>query len=145
MELTRKQTEKIALEKLGRHWTEKRLHFTNMLKSMQIKVKEEDLEHFMDVIVPSEEQRHYNIYLEKTKSGELQNKYTPTDKSSTVFKKTEKPVLGKKYHLSWAYKASVFVLRKIEGEYCYVSNPKYNKEKLIKTRLDSLRELFKYS
>ena len=68
---------------------------------------------------------------------------TPTDKDGT-FDKPEKLVIGRKYHLSWAYKGAVFILKEVyqfKGT-CKLQTPKTKKIRI--EPIENLRELRKH-
>lgn len=68
-------------------------------------------------------------------------KFTPTDIDGT-FESVTDPKIGKTYHLSWAFKASVFRLVSVDkdGIYGEVDNPKYKRRSPLKIKLSDLRK-----
>lgn len=69
-----------------------------------------------------------------------QGSYTPTDKDIIPFDPVLEPVIGRKYHLAWAYKGAKFILRSIEGERGTVWSGITNR-KLLNIKLKDLRHL----
>lgn len=57
------------------------------------------------------------------------------------FNVPDKPIIGKRYHISWAFKGAQFVLKKIEGEYAYLDNPRNKRTTLFKCKVSELRNL----
>jgi hypothetical protein len=143
--LSKKQLENCRLELFSKkHWTEKIEHlvrkFNQYIHGSGIRLTSETLPLFIEQYLPAEEKRHQREFMAKSKVGLINSKFTPTDIAGT-FDKEEAPKIGKKYHLSWASKGAVFVLKSIDGEYGYVDNPKNKRLNLMKIKLSELRKL----
>lgn len=57
------------------------------------------------------------------------------------FQKAENPVIGKRYHIAWAYSGAVFKLVRIEGDKCFLDNPKHKRENLLECNISDLLEV----
>ena len=128
-----------------RHWSTKKDHLVkvinNMLKSYNIdhQVTHDTLENFITIIEKERALSDQERY-EKFRSGEYQSpQVTPTKNATYAFSTVSEPVIGQKYHLSWAYKGAIFVLVEIDGNTIYLDNPKYRRKKLLKAKLSDLR------
>lgn len=77
-------------------------------------------------------------YIQAVRDWEIKTNYTPTDIHGE-FLIPKNPMVWRTYHLSWAYRWARFKLRKIEPPYCYLDNPKYKRETLLKAKLSDLR------
>lgn len=147
--LTKKQADALHIEFLcgKKHWSQKIIHALKIVKRFYPEIQETDLQWYLEEYVPSEIKRHKKLFMQKSASGELNNNYTPTDVSNSIsnqrFNTPKKLVIGVKYHLSWAYKGAVFVLKRIEGEYCYLDNPKNPRVNLLKAKISELRSIKK--
>lgn len=142
-QLTKNQISAVRRAACGKkHWSEKKKHIIGVVKSFYKDLNEENLQWFIEEFVPSEEKRIQKEYFQKSQTGEINSAYTPT-KFDETFQKVETPVIGMKYHLAWAFKAAVFRLVKLDGDgiHCYVDNPKYRREELLKTKISDLRKL----
>ena len=146
--LTKKQVEAIELDLLygKKHWSEKITHAIGVIKSFYKEIDASNLKWFLEVYVPSEKKRLHQEFINKSATGELHNKYTPTDVANSLgrnFEIVESPITGNKYHLSWAFKAAVFVLKRIEGQYCYLDNPRNPRKELLRAKVTDLRHVNK--
>lgn len=142
-QLTQKQI--FALTDGKKHWTEKKKHISQLAKSFGIFLSsDEDMHYLMEVHCQNEEKRIKRQYMEDSKTGKRLTVYTPTDVKGG-FNAVKCPIIGKRYHLSWAYSGSLFVLKKIDGEKCYMDNPKYPRQQLLECNLVDLRETRKNS
>lgn len=143
IQLTRKQVNAVRVGTLGKkHWTEKKKSMIGIIKGFYKDITEDNLEWFIEEFVPSEEKRIKREYFQKCQTGEINSTYTPT-KFDETFEKVDNPIIGAKYHLYWAFKAAVFRLVKFDedGIHCYMDNPKYQRENLLKTKISDLRKL----
>jgi hypothetical protein len=136
--LTTKQINVLTLGK--KHWSLKKDFLLKLIRSFNIPILNDDLEFFMEKFIPLEINRIKREYFEKSKSGILRTKYTPTDVKGD-FKTPEKIEIGKKYHISWAFSGAVFKLKNIEDNICYLDNPKNKRKNLLKCKISELREL----
>lgn len=139
--LTTKQIANFTLGK--KHWSEKKKHIIGLAKDLGIIIKtENELHHLMETHIPSEIERIKREFYTKSMSGEIKSNITPTDVKGD-FIKVEYPVIGKKYHISWAYSGAYFILREVVGDMCYLDNPKYSRlkqgKKLIACHKSELR------
>lgn len=129
-----------------KHWSKKTNHIMTLIRSFQIPVTEDQLPWFMDIFIPQEEKRIQREYYNKSQTGEIRSKFTPTDVKGD-FPPIQNPIVGMKYHISWAHSGAVFKLIEIKGDTCYVDNPKYGREKqglpLLKCKTSELRGLRK--
>ena len=145
--LTKNQAGRLYMELVlcKKHWSNKKIHAIKLIKPYQKDITEEDLQWYIEKYIPSEVKRHKVEYFNKSQKGLINIKYTPTDvankKFNTPFSEINRSHIGGKYHLSWAFKAAVFVLKRIEGEYGWVDNPKHKREQLLKIKLSDLRKL----
>ena len=144
VQLTKRQVETISYQCLGtkKHWSEKKQFCIGLIKSFYKEINEDNLGWFLETFVPSEEKRIKVKYFQDSQSGKLNTKFTPTDVAGT-FEVADTPTVGRKYHLSWAFKAAVFVLVEIDkdGVHGYVDNPKYKRAFPMKIKLCDLRKL----
>lgn len=123
-----------------KHWSKKIPFIMSRIISFGNKITENDLPYFMDVYIPSEEKRIKRDFFNKSQTGEIKSKFTPTDIDGK-FIPVDKPIIGKRYHISWAFKGAVFVLKKIEGDIAYLDNPKNRRTTLLKCNLNELRHI----
>lgn len=121
-----------------KHWSKKVKFLMERIISFGNKISEDELQYFMEEYIPSEEKRIKREYFYKSQTGEKNTKFTPTDVDGT-FNKPDKPIIGKRYHISWAFKGAIFVLKKVEGEIAYLDNPKNKRETLLKCKVSELR------
>ena len=144
MQLTKRQIERINYECLGtkKHWSEKPKHCISIIKSFYKEIDESKLEWFLEKFVPSEEKRIKVQFFVDSQTGKINTHLTPTDVDGN-FDAIETPIIGRKYHLSWAFKAAVFVLVSIDNDkvHGYVDNPKYKRAWPMKIKLSDLRKL----
>jgi hypothetical protein len=147
--LTKKQIDRIEMDLLlgKKHWTQKVKHALGIIKPFYKEITEDQLPLFLEDYVPAERERIKKEFMENSRTGKINTKYTPTDVSNTIgggyFSTIKNPVIGVKYHLSWAYKGAVFVLKAIEGNYCYLDNPRMPRKELLKAKVEDLRSLRK--
>jgi hypothetical protein len=146
--LTKKQINRIEVDLLlgKKHWSTKIPHAIGIIKTFYKEITPSELEWFLELYVPAEKKRLHQEFMSKSASGELHNKFTPTDVSRDLgneFDVVIDPVIGVKYHLSWAYKGAVFVLKHVEGDHCYLDNPKHPRKQLLKAKIIDLRGLNK--
>jgi len=132
------QNQILVLTSGKKHWSKKIPFLMSRIISFGNKITEEDLPYFMDVYIASEDKRIRREYFNKSQTGEIKTKFTPTDIDGR-FIPVDKPEIGKKYHISWAFKGAVFVLKKIEGDVAYLDNPKHKRSELLKCNLSELR------
>lgn len=135
--LTRKQI--FELTKGDRYWWEKREHLIRLAGCFGIVIKTDgELKNLIEVHCLNEARR---IRKKDIKNGRSKKtNLIPTDKRGG-FAKVGKPVVGYKYHISWAFSGAVFKLVKIDGDVCYLDNPKYKREKLLECKVSELRGL----
>lgn len=145
VKLTKKQV--YALAPTKKHWSEKKEFYIKLIKNFGYTILPEQLEYFLEVIVPNEKARFDKEEKEKQKqffidsqSGKIKSHLTPTDIKGDFSIVTE-PVIGNKYHISWAFSAAVFVLKEIKNGICYLDNPKYKRKTLLTCKLSELRNL----
>jgi hypothetical protein len=125
----------------SKHWSDKKEHLTKLALSFGIQLKsEDDLKYLLEVHCPNEEKRIKLDYFRNSQTGILKTKFTPTDTKGD-FSKVLDPIIGRKYHISWAFSGAVFVLVKIEGDYAYMDNPRYKRKELLKCKVQDLRNL----
>jgi hypothetical protein len=136
--LSRKQINVLTEGK--KHWSEKKDHLIKRAKNYGIIIQnDEELRELVEVHCPNEEKRIRREYFKDSLSGKRWNNITPTDVKGT-FEKVDKPVIGQRYHISWAFSGAIFVLKKIEGDLCYLDNPKYKRDKLLTCKVEQLRK-----
>jgi len=146
--LNKKQIDRIEVDLLlsKRHWSTKIPHAISIIKTFYKEITPSELEWFLEHYVPAEKKRLHQEFMSKSATGELHNRFTPTDVSRELgseFNIVVKPLIGAKYHLSWAYKGAVFVLKSIDGDYCYLDNPKHPRKELLKAKITDLLGLNK--
>ncbi len=145
--LTSRQVDTLEFQISGKkHWSQKTKHLLGIIKSFYRDITEEGLEWFLETYLPAERKRLYVEMRLKASSDQINNKFTPTavaHQLSGNFSNVEVPRIGQKYHLSWAFKGSVFVLVKIDGDFCYLDNPKRKRKDLLKAKVSDLRNLNK--
>ena len=125
----------------GKHWSEKVKHLTKLAKNFGIIISnDEELKHLIEIHVPNEEKRLKQKFFQDSKSGKIKTYLTPTDVKG-YFPKITTPVIGVKYHISWAFSGAVFVLKKIENDTCYLDNPKHKRNQLLTCKVSELRGL----
>lgn len=139
MKLTMKQIDTLTLGK--KHWSEKPKHILSLFKSwFGFPLDPEKLEWFMEELVPAAKKRLQREYFDKSQKGIIKTKFTPTDVNGG-FSVITRPVIGCKYHISWAFKGAVFKLVKIDGDVAYLDNPKHKRKELLKCKVSELRAL----
>lgn len=144
IKLTDKQVESFEFQLHTRkHWTTRRHVVLGQLKAYQLDIKDEELDHFMNVFIPSEVKRVKRARWDKIQKGIIKSPYTPTDVKGT-FDIVENPKIGAKYHISWAYSGAQFKLIEIKGDIAYLDNPKYRRNKLLQCKVSELRHLAKH-
>ncbi len=137
-QLTKNQAENLTG---GKHWSEKKQHLIKLAKSFGIIINnDQELQYLIEIHVPNEIKRLHQVYLNECKTGIRKTELTPTDVKGT-FKPVKQPIIGMKYHISWAYSGAVFKLVSIEEAICYLDNPKYKRDKLLKCNVSELRHL----
>jgi hypothetical protein len=144
--ITRKQLESVELQLWGKtKWYDKKPHLIKMFnrwKNLDLTITEDNLEEFLNSCKQETKRREIEHFC-KSQRGEVQSKYTPADKSTIPFSTVDNPVIGSKYHLSWAFKGAVFRLIKLDQDsiHCYLDNPKYKRKDLLKAKISDLRAL----
>ena len=144
--ITRKQLQSVELQLWGKtKWYDKKPHLIKMFngwKNLGFTITEDNLEEFLDSCKQETKRREIE-HFHKSQTGEVQSKYTPADKSDVPFGAVDSPVIGSKYHLSWAFKGAVFRLKKLDEDniHCYLDNPKYKRKDLHKAKIGDLRAL----
>lgn len=124
-----------------KHWSEKKQHLVKLAKNFGITITtDEELKYLIEVHCPNEERRIKKQFFIDSQTGKRKTHLTPTDVKGD-FIKIKKPVIGVKYHISWAFSGAVFKLVKAEGDTCYLDNPKYKRETLLKCKVSELRGL----
>jgi Asp-tRNA(Asn)/Glu-tRNA(Gln) amidotransferase C subunit len=123
-----------------KHWSKKKKFLLERILSFGNKITEDDLQYFMEDYIPSEEKRIRVDYFRKSQTGEKITKFTPTDVDGS-FSVPDKPIIGKRYHISWAFKGAQFILKKVEGDYAYLDNPRNKRATLLKCKVSELRNL----
>ena len=124
-----------------KHWSERKKHLINLAKNFGIIINnDKELQYLIEVHCINEHKRLNAEFMQKSKEGILKNNYTLTDVKNNFLSVTE-PVIGKKYHISWAYSGAVFILKNIENDICYLDNPKHKRKSLLICKLSELREL----
>lgn len=146
--LTKRQLQAIKSEAFltKKKWTDKKEHVLKLIRNFDKSVTLENLQHYLEVHVPSEEKRIHAEYFQKCQTGVIISNITPTDvadRTNQVFKKVDRPNIGNKYHLSWAFKGAVFVLKSVDqdGIHCYLDNPKHKRKDLLKAKIADLRHV----
>lgn len=139
--LTQNQIESLLSGK--KHWSEKKQHLTKLAKNFGIIItSDEELQYLIEIHCPNEEKRIKLKFFLDSQSGKIKTHLTPTDIKGDFYKIT-RPVIGIKYHISWAFSGAVFVLKKIEDGICYLDNPIYKRKELLKCKVEDLRGLRK--
>lgn len=124
-----------------RHWSEKKKHLIRIAKQIGIIIKsDEELKYLIEVHCVNEDKRLTREFFLKSKTGEIMSEFTPTDVKGNFDVVTE-PIIGNKYHISWAYSGARFKLIRIENEYCFLDNPRYKRDTLLKCKISELRAL----
>ena len=127
-------------------WYDKKSHMINIFNgwtNIGTRIDEGNLEEFITG-VQKEKKRRQQEFFKASQEGKIQSKFTPSDKRTGSYDKVTEPKIGDKYHVSWAFKAAVFKLKKIEGNYAFLDNPKYKRKELLKVKLEDLRHLAKH-
>lgn len=123
-----------------KHWSKKIPFLISRIISFGNKITEDELQYFMEVYIPSEDKRIKREHFQKSQTGEIISKFTPTDIDGK-FIPVDQPVIGKKYHVSWAFKGAVFVLKRVDGDTAYLDNPKHKRDTLLKCKISELRHI----
>jgi len=138
-QLTQKQI--YQLKEGKKHWSEKKQHIKKLAKNFGIAISTDDeLKYLIEVHCPNEERRIKKQFFIDSQTGKRKTHLTPTDVKGD-FDKITTPIIGLKYHISWAFSGAVFKLVKVEGDTCYLDNPKYKRNELLVCKLSELRGL----
>lgn len=122
-----------------KHWSDKKQHLIKLAKSFGITITtDEELKYLIEVHCTNEDKRIKKQFFIDSQTGKRKTHLTPTDVKGT-FEKLETPICGKRYHISWAFSGAVFVLKKIEGDICYLDNPKRKRKQLLTCKVSELR------
>lgn len=125
----------------GKHWSEKKQHLIKLAKNFGITISnDEELKYLIEVHCPNEEKRIKKQFFIDSQTGKRKTNLTPTDIIGD-FLKINRPVIGVKYHISWAFSGAVFVLKKVEGDICYLDNPRNKRKQLLTCKVSELRGL----
>lgn len=136
-QLTQNQINQLTYGK--KHWSLKKDHLIKLAKNFGIQItSDEELQYLIEQHCPNEEARIKRKFFSDSQKGIINTYLTPTDVDGN-FPPIINPVIGHRYHLSWAFKGAVFVLKRIEGEFGYVDNPKHKRKELLKCNLKDLR------
>jgi len=139
VKLTQKQIYQLTEGK--KHWSEKKQHLIKLAKNFGITIStDEELKYLIENHCPNEERRIKKQFFIDSQTGKRKTHLTPTDIKGD-FTKITHPVIGVKYHISWAFSGAVFKLVKVEGDTCYLDNPKYKRDTLLKCKVSELRGL----
>lgn len=137
--LTQKQIYQLTEGK--KHWSEKKQYLVKLAKNFGITITtDEELKYLIEVHCPNEERRIKKQFFIDSQTGKRKTHLTPTDVKGD-FTKITHPVIGVKYHISWAFSGAVFKLVKVEGDTCYLDNPKYKRKQLLTCKVSELRGL----
>lgn len=137
--LTQKQIYQLTEGK--KHWSEKKQHLIKLAKNFGITITtDEELKYLIEVHCPNEEQRIKKQFFIDSQTGKRKTHLTPTDVKGD-FTKIYQPIIGVKYHISWAFSGAVFKLVKVEGDTCYLDNPKHKRKQLLTCKVSELRGL----
>lgn len=110
-----------------------------VLKTFGISTSIEDIEKvWTKQYVENLKKQSRREWFRKTQTWEIINRYTPIYIDDTFITPVN-PVIGRSYHLSWAFKWARFILKKIEGETVYLDNPKHKRDTLLKAKKSDLR------
>jgi len=138
-QLTQKQI--LQLTEGKKHWSEKKQHLIKLAKNFGIAItNNEELKYLIEVHCLNEGKRIKKQFFIDSQTGKLKTHLTPTDVKGD-FTKITHPVIGVKYHISWAFSGAVFKLVKVEGDTCYLDNPKYKRKQLLTCKISELRGL----
>ena len=125
----------------GKHWSEKKQHLIKLAKNFGIIIEnDEQLQYLIEIHCPNEEARIKKQFFIDSQTGKRKTHLTPTDVKGD-FLKINKPVIGVKYHISWAFSGAVFKLVKIEDDICYLDNPRHKRKQLLTCKVSELRGL----
>lgn len=137
--LTQKQIYQLTEGK--KHWSEKKQHLIKLAKNFGISIStDEELEYLIEIHCPNEEKRIKKQFFIDSQTGKRKTHLTPTDVKGD-FTKIKRHVIRVKYHISWAFSGAVFKLVKVEGDTCYLDNPKYKRKQLLTCKVSELRGL----
>jgi hypothetical protein len=124
-----------------KHWSEKKQHLIKLAKSFGITISSEtELQYLIEHHCPNEEKRIKKQFFIDSQSGKIKTHLTPTDVKG-YFDKITNPIIGANYHISWAFSGAVFKLVKIQGDTCFLDNPKYKRKQLLTCKISELRGL----
>ena len=130
-----------SLQEGKKHWSLKTKHITKLAKNFGITVStDEEICYLIEIVCPREESRIKKQFFIDSQTGKRITHLTPTDVKGN-FTKIINPVVGVKYHISWAFSGAVFKLVKVEGDTCYLDNPKHKRKDLLKCKVSELRGL----
>lgn len=128
-----------------KHWSEKKGHLIKLARNFGIVINtDEELQYLIEKHCDNEWKRIEKQFFIDSQSGKRMTHLTPTDVKGG-FTTITNPVIGVKYHISWAFSGAVFVLRKVEGDICYLDNPKNKRGTLLTCKLSELRGLRKHN
>lgn len=137
--LTQKQIYQLTEGK--KHWSEKKQHLIKLAKNFGITIStDEELKYLIETHCTNEERKIKKQFFIDSQTGKRKTHLTPTDVKGD-FTKITHPVIGVKYHISWAFSGAVFKLVKVEGDICYLDNPKYKRKQLLTCKVSELRGL----
>lgn len=138
-QLTQKQI--VQLTDGKKHWSEKKTHLIKLAKNFGILINNDDeLRYLIEFHCPNEDRRIRKKFFDDSQSGKIKTHLTPTDVKGN-FTKITNPVIGEKYHISWAFSGAVFKLVKVVGDICYLDNPKHKRKELLTCKISELRGL----
>ena len=124
-----------------KHWSEKKQHLIKLAKNFGITISSDgELKYLIEIHCVNEQKRIQKKFFDDSKSGKIKTHLTPTDVKGD-FTKITNPVIGVKYHISWAFSGACFKLVKVDGETCYLDNPKYKRKELLTCKISELRGL----
>lgn len=130
-----------SLQEGKKHWSLKTKHITKLAKNFGITIStNEEICYLIEIVCPKEEARIKKQFFIDSQTGKRMTHLTPTDVKGN-FTKIINPVIGVKYHISWAFSGAVFKLVKVEGDTCYLDNPKYKRKQLLTCKVSELRGL----
>src|SRR6185503_9855866 len=104
VKLTQKQIWQLTEGK--KHWSTKEQYLIKLIKNFGYVVTPEQLGYFIEVVVPQEQARIKKQFFIDSQTGKRKTHLTPTDAKGD-FTKITTPVIGVKYHISWAFSGAV--------------------------------------
>lgn len=138
-QLTQNQIHQLTLSK--KHWSKRKEYLIKLAKNFGVTINTDDeLGYLIDVHCPNENKRLRRKFFNDSQSGKIRTHLTPTDVKGD-FGKVVNPVIGVKYHLSWAFSGAVFKLVKVDGDTCYMDNPKHKRKELLVCKISELRKI----